>query len=359
MALPFLNSFGRKKRTRVVSVDLGERVTKAVMIEQRAEVWALSRFALEDAPISDKKISAELLAEHLKGVLKTLGTDSKTVTLSMGLDDALVRQVDLPQIPVEEMRLVLKNNSKAYLQQDLPGHVYDFHIFPPKPGMVPKPEEGVKNVALPKFKVLVAAARQSLVNDFQSSMRAAGLVGDYMVPGFIGAVNAFELAMPDVFKNESVALVDIGFKRTSICVLDCGEIALMRVVNMGGDQFTAGLAEMMSISYAEAEGIKLEMAPEIQSALELQVLPLGRELRASLDFFEHQADRAVSQVYFTGGSSRSEMILQMLRSELVVECKTWNPTSFLQLNLPGHQTVEIEKSASQLTMAVGAALAAI
>jgi Tfp pilus assembly PilM family ATPase len=224
---------------------------------------------------------------------------------------------------------------------------------------VPRPEEGVKSVALPKFKVLVAAARQSLVNDFQSSMRAAGLVGDYMVPAFIGAVNAFELAMPEVFKNESVALVDIGFKRTSICVLDCGEIALMRVVNTGGDQFTAGLAEMMSISHAEAEGIKLEMAPEIQSALELQVLPLGRELRASLDFFEHQADRAVSQVYFTGGSSRSEMILQMLRSELVVECKTWNPTSFLQLNLPGHQTVEIEKSASQLTMAVGAALAAI
>jgi type IV pilus assembly protein PilM len=206
--------------------------------------------------------------------------------------------------------------------------------------------------------VLVTAARQTLVNDFQMALKAAGLVGDHIVPGFVGGVNAFEMMLPEIFKNESVALVDIGFKHTSICVLDCGEIALMRVVNIGGDQFTAGLAEMMSISYAEAESIKVGMVPEILSALELHVLPLGRELRASLDFFEHQADRAVSQVYISGGSSRSEMILQMLRSEMIVECKTWNPTAFLQLTLPGQQAVEIEHAGSQLTVAIGAALAA-
>jgi type IV pilus assembly protein PilM len=358
MALPFLNGLGKKKRTRVVSVDLGARVTKAVQLDLRGEVWTLSSYTIQDAPISDKKISPELLAEHLKSVMTALGTDSKTVTLSVGHADALVRQVDLPQIPISEMRLVLKNNTKSYLQQDLPGHVYDCHIFPPKPSSE-KPEENAKAAGVPKLKVLVAAARQALVNDFQAGLRAAGLVGDHMVPGFVGGVNAFEMALPEIFKNESVALVDIGFKQTSICVLDCGEIALMRVVNIGGDQFTAGLADMMTISYAEAEIIKVGMAPEILSALELHVLPLGRELRASLDFFEHQADRAVTQVYISGGSAQSEMILQMLRSEMIVECKTWNPTAFLQLALPGQQAVEIEHAGPQLTVAIGAALAAI
>ena len=343
----------------MVSIDLGARVTKAVLLEQRGENWSLSRYALLDAPVADKKISPDLLAEHLKSVMAALGADAKAVTLSIGLDDALVRQVDLPQIPVSEMRLVLKNNTKAYLQQDLPGHVYDCHIFAPKPATADKPEESAKSTGAPKLKVLVAAARQTLVNDFQTAIKSAGLVGDYIVPGFVGAVNAFEMALPEIFRNESVALVDIGFKHTSICVLDCGELALMRVVNIGADQFSSGLADMMTISYAEAESIKVGMTPEIQSALELQVLPLGRELRASLDFFEHQADRAVSQVYFSGGSAQSEMILQMLRSELVVECRSWNPTSFLQINLPGQQAVEIEHVAPQLTMAIGAALAAI
>ena len=358
MALPFLNGLIRKKRTQMISVDLGTRTTKAVLLEQRGEVWALTRYAMLDAPIFEKKISPELLAEHLKSVVEALETQARYITLSIGLNDAVVRQVDLPQIPIDEMRLVLKNNTKAYLQQDLPGYVFDCYIFAPRQA-VGKAAEAAKAVGVAKLKVLVTGAKQQLVDDLQTAIKEAGLLADHIVPGLVGPMNAFETGLPEVFNNETVALVDIGFKHTSICILDRGELALTRVVNIGGDKFTTGLAEAMSITYAEAEGIKVGMAPEVQSALEMQVLPLGRELRASLDFFEHQQDRAVSQVYVSGGSARSEMILQMLHAEMIVECRTWNPTGFLQLALPGQQAVEIEHIGSQLTVAVGAALAAI
>ena len=92
--------------------------------------------------------------------------------------------------------------------------------------------------------------------------------------------------------------------------------------------------------------------------LEAQVTPLGRELRASLDFFEHQQDRPVSQVYVSGAAAKSEMFLEMLHAEMIAECKTWNPTAFLQLALPGQQAVEIEHVGPQLGVAIGAALAA-
>ncbi|MEI9865815.1 MAG: hypothetical protein WDN00_14920 [Limisphaerales bacterium] len=197
MGLPFLSGLGRKKRTRILSIDLGERITKAVLLEQRGEVLALSR-ATGCTDLRQKNFT-EQLAEHLKAVLKALDVKDKSVTLSVGLDDALLRQVDLPQIPVEEMRLVLKNNTKAYLQQDLPGHVYDCHIFPPRPSG-DKSEETSKSPSLPKLKVLVAAARQTLVNDFQTAFKSAGLVGDHIVPGFVGGVNAFEMAWPEIFK---------------------------------------------------------------------------------------------------------------------------------------------------------------
>jgi Tfp pilus assembly PilM family ATPase len=204
----------------------------------------------------------------------------------------------------------------------------------------------------------VTGAKQQLVDDFQMAAKNAGLTTDCIMPGLVCPVNAFEMAMPDIYANESVALVDIGFKHTSICVLDRGELVLTRVVNIGGDKLTAGLSEMMNISYAEAEGIKVGMAPEIESSLEMQVLPLGRELRASLDFFEHQQDRPISQIYVSGGSSRSEMILQMLHAELIVECKTWSPTTFLQLALSGQQSIEIEQLGPQLVVALGAVLTA-
>jgi len=47
----------------------------------------------------------------------------------------------------------------------------------------------------------------------------------------------------------------------------------------------------------------LGLAPEAQSALESQVTPLGRELRASVDFFEHQQDATVSKVYSKDGDT--------------------------------------------------------
>ncbi len=358
MALPFLNGSSRKKRDQIIAVDLGSRTTKAVLLERRGEILALCRYALLDAPIYDKKMSPELLSTHLHSVAEALGNTTKNVALAVGLDDAVVRQVELPQIPVDEMRMILKNNAKAYLQQDLPNHVFDCYIFPPKTQTGGKNAEPPKNAGIPKLKVLVTGAKQRVVDDFQIAVKGAGLVADSIVPGLVGPINAFELSMAQVFETESVALVDIGFKCTSVCVLDRGELVMSRTVNIGGDKITSGLAETMSISYAEAEGIKVGMAPEVLSALELQVLPLGRELRASLDFFEHQEDRPISQVFVTGGSARSEMILQMLHAELIAECKIWNPTTFLQMALPGQQAVEIEQVGSQLAVAVGAAVAA-
>ena len=360
MELPFIGGASRKRRTQMMAVDLGTRTTKAVLMERRGEVLALSRYALLDAPIYEKKFSADLLSDHLRSVAETLGGNTKFVTLAVGLDDAIVRQVELPQIPVGEMRLVLKNNTKGYLQQDLPNYVFDCYIFPPRTAFTPgKPDEHAKPVGVPKLKVLATGAKQQLVDDFQMAVKNAGLTPEAIVPGIIGPVNAFEMTMPQVFTNDAVALVDIGFKHSSICVLDRGELVLIRLVSIGGDKLTAGLAEAMSITYAAAEGAKVGMAPEARSAIETQVMPLGRELRASLDFFEHQQDRPVSQVYVSGAAAKSEMFLEMLHAEMIAECKTWNPATFLQLALPGQQAVEIEHVGPQLGVAIGAALAAL
>lgn len=351
--LPFLSGASRKKRAQVISVDLGSRTTKAVLLERHGADFSLTRYALLDAPIYDKKISAEQLADHLHSVADALGNSTKYISVAVGLGDAVVRQIELPPLPLDEMRSILKMNHKNYLQQDLPNHTFDCYIIPPR-ALAPD----AKSPASSKLKVLAAAAKKQLISDFMQATATAGLVADAMVPSLVGPINAFESALPEIYAKETVALVDIGFKHTSVCVMDRGELATNRVVNIGGDQLTSGLAEIMNISYAEAEGIKIGMAPEVESALQMQVLPLGREIRASLDFFEHQQDRPVSQVYVSGASARSEMIMQMLHSELLVECKTWSPTGFLKVALSGPQAVEIDHVGSQLTVAIGTALAA-
>jgi type IV pilus assembly protein PilM len=267
-----------------------------------------------------------------------------------------VRQAELPQIPMDDMRQILKINSKNYLQQDLPGYTFDCHFITSRTNG----EEALKlnvNAASQKMKVLVGGAKKQLTDDVESAIRKAGLIPDRLMPGLVGPVNAFELAMPDIFSKDAVALVDIGFKSTTICLLNKGDLIVSRVVNIGGDKLTQGLAESMSISYAEAEGIKVGMAAEVQSNLEPVLTPLGRELRASIDFFEHQQDRTVGHVYMSGGSARSEYIVKGLETQLMAPCRTWNPAETLQMALPPAQIGDVEQVAPQLAVAIGAAAA--
>ncbi|MDB6017264.1 MAG: Type pilus assembly protein PilM [Pedosphaera sp.] len=356
MALPFLNGKS-KKHDQVIAIDLGGRSTKAIHLQRKGDSYTLLRYAVLDAPIFEKHLSVELLADHLKAITQALETKAKYVSIAIGVNDSILRHAELPMIPIPDMRLILKNNAKNYLQQDLPNHVFDCSVVTNRPnGSHP---EAAKTGAAQKHKVLVGGARKQLIDELQTAAREAGLIADQIIPGLLGPVNAFELALPQIFVKDAVALIDIGFKNSSICLLNQGELIVSRVVAIGGDRLTSGLSEAMNISYAEAEGIKVGMPAEVQSTLEPLLTALGRELRASVDFFEHQQDKPISQIFVSGGSARSEFIVKGLEAELMAPCASWNPTATLQLALPPMQISEMEHVAPQLAVAVGAAAAAI
>lgn len=358
MGLPFFES-GKKKRDQVVAVDLGSRTSKAVRLQRRGQAFVLNGYAILDAPIFEKTLSPELLTEHLKTVNQALESKSKAISLTIGVSEALVRTVEMPVMPLDDLRSVLKHSSRTYLQQDMSNYVFDcFVLGTSGPGANGKTEPKAQAQGQ-KQKVLVAGARKQQVEDFVVGARNAGLAVDQLVPGLVGPVNTFERAMPDVFANEAVALVDIGFKNSSICILEKGELALSRVVAIGGDRFTSDISESMKISYAEAEGIKIGMPSEVQSQVEATLMPLGRELRASIDFFEHQRDQTVRQVFVSGGAARSDFMIELLQKELMAECKALNSVSFLQLELAPQHAAEIAQLSPQLTVALGTALAAL
>jgi type IV pilus assembly protein PilM len=353
MELPFLTS-RVKKREQIVSIDVGGRTSKAIHLQRKGDRFILVNYAIVDAPIFDKGWSLELLTEHFKTVGQMLGnTKAKPVTLAIPVTESLFRQIEVPMMPVNDLRMMLKFNSKNYLQQDLSDHVFDCCYMVPS-ASAPKPPAGTPQ----KQRIMVGAAKKQTVDDLAAAVKAAGMVPDQVVPGLIGPVNAFELAEPEAFAKETLALVDLGFKNSFITILDCGEIKLNRVVDIGGDRLTNGLAESMNISYVEADNIKIGMATEVQSNLENLLSPLGRELRASIDFFEHQNDRTVSQVFVSGGSARNELILQALQAELMVPCKTWNPARFLEMGLDPQKAGEIDQVIPRLTVALGAAISA-
>lgn len=353
MALSLLSRTA-KRRDQVVVVDLGTRATKAVFLQRKGAGFSLTDFVVQDAPVYERGLSADLLGPHLKSVMQSLRTRQKQVTLVLGVADCMVRQVEMPLVPVSDMRTMLQLNSKNYLQQDLKEHAFDCFILPPKDEPEKDGGNGPTRGAL-KARVIVAGAKRALIDELQKAAKHAGLVAEQLVPAMVGPVNAFELAQPEVFAGEVVAVVDLGFKQTTISVLLNGEMTLNRVVGIGGDKLTSGLAETIGTSYEEAEGIKIGMASEVQDTLHPLLMPLGRELRASIDFFENQHDKVVSQVFMSGGAGQSEMIVQTLQQELMVPCHGWDPIQSVHPALSGDKAGEIDQLGPQLTVAIGAA----
>jgi type IV pilus assembly protein PilM len=348
MTFPFLNRGGSEQ---ILAIDLGTRTTKAVLLDRTDKGLSLARFAVQDAPIYDKALPQGLLAEHLRNMVEALQPRTKYATIAIGANDSILRSAELPLLPLAEMRQMLKFNSKNYLQQDLRDYIFDCYIVPPRDKA--QPEAGKTGVV--KYKVWVGGTRREVLLTLESAVREAGLIPNQATLTVLGPMNALELVQPDVFKKEIIALVDLGFKTSSISIVDNGELCLSRSVEIGGDKLTTGLAEAMNVSYAEAEGIKVGMPQEVEVHLQPLVAPLGRELRASIDFFEHQRETTVGRILVSGGAARSDFILQLLQTELAVACKAWFPTQGLQLSLSAQQMTEVEQVSTTLTVAIGSA----
>ena len=356
MSLPFLGK-SKKQRSQVVVFDLGTNSTKAVHLIRKGGTVEIANYVIADRPDSTMTSPIDL-GEHLKEIAGTIGAKSKSVVIALGVQDSILRRAEMPMVPVSDMRTMLKVGSKNYLQQDLKEHIYDCHIIPPKNlGQeggnkdAPKPK--------PKYDVLVGGAPASVIEHVKNASKSAGLIPEQITPNLVGPPNAFERAEPEAFSKEVVALVDIGFRNSTVSVLMEGDLVLNRVLSFGGDQLTRALADSLGIGYGEAEGIKVGLSMEVKDQIRESLSPLARELRASIDFFEHQHDRAISKVFISGGTACSDDIIESLQAELITPCSRWNPSTSVSVNLPPAAMATFEESAPRLAVAIGVGSASL
>jgi len=177
------------------------------------------------------------------------------VTLTIGVNDAVVRHTEMPRLSADDMRLVLKHSSRTYLQQELANYIFDCHVM-----ASPCPSARANRLnrpSAPRTSQAESPRRrrpQQLIDDFVEGARRAGFVAECIVPGLIGPVNAFEKAMPERVRQRGGRTGGLGLQELLDLHPATGELVLSRVLGIGGDKLTNGLAEALNVSYAEAEG---------------------------------------------------------------------------------------------------------
>lgn len=358
-------SLNRQKtgRDEIVAIDLGYRITKAVHLRRKGTTYHLQNYVMLDAPIFDQRLSTGALADHLKAVWQALNTRTRHVVLVTGASNALLWHVELPAVPASDLRRMVKLSPKTYLQQDLPDYLFDCYAKSAPAGDTAFRtrtdfSEDTTFRTRRKARALVCGAKIILVEDLKQAARQAGLILEGVTPSQIGLVNAFKM-LPDDSHGEVVALLDIGFHHSTISIVTRGVLALTRIVNLGAERFAEVMNQSPRPESAEGTPSDGPLTEVIQTKLQNLIIQLVKEMDASIGFFVSQQEVTVNQAYVSGGSARSQFIVQTLEVELGLPCETWNPTRSLTLELPPKQRQEIEYDAIQLAVAIGAGLGAL
>jgi type IV pilus assembly protein PilM len=344
---------GRRNRRReeIIGIDLGTKTTKAVLVQRKGEVYTLLNYVLVEAPSAEKAFSRSVWADHVRKVGKALGSATRRVVLAMGPASTIFSQAELPAAAPSDLRKIIKLSPKNYLQQDLPDHVFDCYVT------AGDDRDGAAR-ARRKARVLVAAARRPLIEDLVDGAWDAGYTVERITLSQVATADAFAAANPEEAPNETVAFLDIGFRHSTISILYRGRLSLVRVVNIGAEQ----LADVMHQASTHGPGMAQEDDENpgldaLQMSVQKAIRGLAKEVDASVGFFLSQYDVPVHQVYVSGGSARSHLILQTLELELGVPCRAWNPALALKHEgAVASRGGDLEYEAPQLTVAVGAAL---
>ena len=136
----------------------------------------------------------------------------------------------------------------------------------------------------------------------------------------------------------TTALVNIGYQRSNLAVLNSKGTLLIRDVPWGGIHFTKALGELLRIPAEEAEKAKREdwdaddaaVKPPAQSRVQ-EAIPSGaKELVGRLhDTIEYwvseQLAESLEHVFITGGGSQIRGLPEFLADALAVPVERWSP----------------------------------
>jgi type IV pilus assembly protein PilM len=283
------------------------------------------------------------MAEHLRSVVKQTQASCKNVALILRHEDAVLLRADLPQASTDDLRKMIRMSPKNYLGQDLPDHIFDcFYRVTEKTGDTSVARRRQKS------RVLVAGARRGAVENAEDLVRLAGFNLVALVPGPVALVNAFRLVRDDSHPD-AVALLDMGATHSTINIVGQGDVLLSRVVALGAEKFSDVLS-----SGTGGGGMAEEGSPEaMQARLQKAILAFAREVDASVGFYTSQHERHISQLFVSGGTARSQFVLQMLESELTYSCEPWNLLQHIGTELSAERLKGFEYDLPQMILAIG------
>jgi type IV pilus assembly protein PilM len=345
-----------------IGLDIGTSGVRAAELSFGKAQVTLEKFgqvALPEGAVRDGEVvDPAAVAEAIKQLWTHTKFTSKKVVIGVANQRVIVRQVDLPWLPEDELKSSLGYQVQDFVPMPVEHAVLDFFTL-----------EEFNNETGGRMRrgMLVAASREMVMNAVHAVQQAGLTVTTVDLSSFAvlrSLANQDNLGMG----AEVEALVDVGARVTNIVVHQGGAPRFIRILLMGGQDLTDAVSERLGVGAAQAEAMKQEIGLRTEvpdssmiasRVIEGAAVSFVDEIRGSLDYYEASSGSAsISRLVLTGGGARLAGLAERLQATTRVPVVAGNPMERLTLGRTGLSPEQISFVQPLAVVPVGLALGA-
>ena len=351
-------------KSRAIGLDIGSTYVRAAEIKYdtkrgttaEPEVLRFAQVALPVGAVRDGEVvEPGAVATAIKQLWRENKFSTKDVVIGVGNQRVLVRDLDLPSMPMAQLRASLPYQVKEFLPVAVEDALLDYLPTGTYEGQHGTVVEGL----------LVAATKDTVLAN-TAAVEEAGL-NPVMVD-----INAFALTRSVArgpWASRTVAVVDLGARITDVVVVDRGAPRFVRTLPTGGHDITEAIASSMQISETDAEtvkrsvGIGMPVPPEFRQAAEA-VAQIGHVLveavRNTLSFYSMKNPAGgVDTVLLTGGGAGLPGLGQYLSTAARVGVSLADPLGSMKGGAALRSTDPSGAAHQSVAVSVGLAMGAV
>lgn len=303
--------------TKLVGLDIGTTAVRGAEVElsgKRGQAGVLRRFAQVALPAGAVRDGEVVEQISVTRAIKQLWSEgkftTKDVAIGVGNQRVLVRELDLPWMPIDQLR-----ESLGYQVQDLLPVAQTDVLLDFFPTGTFEDERGRH------YRGQLVAAQRDTVGANLLAVQSAGL--NPVAVDLNGFALVRALAHGDLAQR-NVAFVDIGASLTTVVITVAGQPRLVRPLSAAGNTVTLAVANAASISPQEADRYKREIGvgyavdasfKPMADAITQAVTQTVESVRNTFVYFgQSNPGVAIDVVVLTGGGAHLPGLGQFLSS---------------------------------------------
>jgi type IV pilus assembly protein PilM len=319
-----------------LGIDIGSHTIKIAELRSTPRGMDLVHHAIASTPPGGFQVS--VVAAQLKEMIQEGRIKNKQAVIGLAGKGVAARRLSLPNIPEEEIQEAIRWQAGELFPFSLGDAMLAFQVLS-------KDESGGQT----KQEVLVAAATRETVMEQVELLNEAGLEPI----GLIAEPHALEQLWRNTNLGEgeegSIAVLDLGARKTSIHIFHGRELQFSRHVPTSGDAFTMALTGMIrageeevELNTAQAEALKRQHGiPSVEdrgktaegiplSQVAVRIRPvlekLETEISRSFDYYAFQFQgETITRILLAGGGAQLKGIESFFADRFAVKVGFLDP----------------------------------